>query len=69
MNMDVAKENLAAKKEAYDKYKMEEYINDTVEYTEACVELSILAAEEAKLATLEAIEASKEYEDKYGNEG
>ena len=69
MNMDVAKENLVAKKEDYDKYKMEEYINDTVEYAEACVELSILAAEEAKLATLEAIEASKEYEDKYGNEG
>ena len=68
MNIDVAKENLKAKKEAYDKAQMEEYICDVIEYAEACVELSILAAEEAKLATLEAIDASVEYDEKYGNQ-
>ena len=68
MNIDVAKEKLAEKKEARDKAKMEEYIEDMVEYAEACLELSILAAEEAKLATLEAIDAQAEYEDLYGTE-
>lgn len=69
MNIDVTKEMLAAKKEEYDKTKMEEYINDVVEYAQACVELSILAAEEAKLATLEAIAAQAKYEEMYGEDG
>lgn len=68
MNLDVAKEKIAEKKVAYDKSKMEEYINDTIEYAESCVELSILAAEEAQLATLEAIAAQEEYEELYGSE-
>lgn len=68
MNMKVAKEQLVAKKEAYDKFKMEEYINDTLEYAEACVALSVLAEEEAELAILEAIDASIEYDEKYGSE-
>ena len=38
------------------------------EYASACAELSILAAEEAKLAALEAVAAEKEYDEKYGNE-
>ena len=69
MNIDVAKEKLAEKKEAHNKAQMEDYIVDTVEYAEACVELSILAAEEAQLATLEAIAAQGEYEEKYGEKG
>ena len=68
MNIEVAKEKLAAEKEAYDKFKMEEYINDTLEYAEACVALANLAEEEANLAILEAIDASIEYDEKYGNE-
>lgn len=68
MNIDSAKADLAAKKEAHDKAKMEEYIADVAEYAEACITLSVLAAEEAKLATLEAIAAEAEYEEKYGNE-
>ena len=66
--MDVAKEHWTEKKEAYDKAKMEEYINDMVEYAEASVELSVLAAEEAKLATLEAIASQMEYNEKYGSD-
>ena len=68
MNIDVAKEELAAKKEAHDKASLEEYIKDMTEYASACAELSILAAEEAKLAALQAVAAEKEYDEKYGNE-
>lgn len=68
MNIDVAKEKLAAKKEAHDKASLENYIEDVTEYASACIELSILAAEEAKHATLEAIAAQQEYDEKYGNE-
>lgn len=68
MNIDVAKADLAAKKEAHDKEKFAKYIEDTAEYAAACVELSILAAEEAKLATLETIAAQKEFEERYGAE-
>ena len=66
MNIDVAKEEIAAKKEAKDKESLENYIEDITEYASACVELSLLAAEEARLAVLEAMEAEKEYEEKYG---
>ena len=68
MNIDVAKERVAAKKEAYDKAKMEEYIDEVIMYAESCVELSILAAKEAKLAVLEAVAAQTEYEERYGVE-
>ena len=67
MNIDVAKEELAAKKEAYDKASLENYIEEVIEYASACAELSILAAEEAKLAALEAVSAQKEYAEKYGD--
>ena len=68
MNIDAAKADLAAKKEAHDKASFEKYIDDTIEYAAACIELSILAAEEAKLATPEAIAAEQEYNEKYGSE-
>ena len=68
MNFNVAKEEMQARKEIRDKEKLEKYIEDMIEYAEACVILSELAAEEAKLARLEAIEAQTEYEEKYGKE-
>ena len=68
MNIDVAKKDLAEKKAAHDKASLEKYIEDTTEYASACIELSLLAAEEAKLAVLEAAAAQKEYDEKYGNE-
>lgn len=67
MNIEVAKEELAAKKEAHDKASLEAYIDEITDYAQACAELSILAAEEAKIASLEAISAEKEYNEKYGN--
>lgn len=66
MNMNVAKEEREAKKAAKDKADLEKYIDETVEYAEACVILSQLAAEEAKLAKIEAILAQDEYDEKYG---
>lgn len=67
MNIDVAKEELQAKKEAHDKASLEKYIEEVTEYASACAELSLLAAEEAKLAALEAVSAQKEYDEKYGD--
>lgn len=67
MNIDVAKHELEEKKEAYDKASLEAYIDEITDYASACVELSILAAEEGKLAALEAISAQAEYDEKYGN--
>ena len=66
MNIDAAKAELAARKEAHDKEQAEKYIEDLIEYAETCIILSGLAAEEAKLAKLEATKAQKEYEEKYG---
>ena len=54
--------------DGWEKEKLEKYIEDMIEYAEACVILSELAAEEAKLARLEVIEAQAEYEEKYGKE-
>ena len=68
MNIDAAKEELAARKEAHDKASLEKYIDDVTEYASACVELSILASQESKLAALEVVKAEQEYEEKYGNE-
>ena len=42
--------------------KYEKNIDETIEYASACIELSILAASEAKLAALEAVAAEQEYE-------
>lgn len=67
-NLNAAKEELAARKEAHDKASLEKYIDDVTEYASACVELSILASQEAKLAALEVVKAEQEYEEKYGNE-
>ena len=66
MNFDKAKAEMEARKEIHDKEKLEKYIEDMIEYAETCVILSALAAEEAKLAGLEAMEAQKEYDEKYG---
>lgn len=68
MNIDVAKKELAEKKLEHDKNSLASYIDEVMEYASACLELSSLAKEEARLATLEAIAAEKEYEEKYGDE-
>ena len=67
MNMQVAKEEREAKKVAKDREDLKDYIDETVEYAEACVILAQLATEEAKQAKLEAILAQDEYDEKYNN--
>lgn len=68
MNFKVAKENIEAKKEARSKEKLSKYIDDELEYAEQSIAFALLAAEEAKLAFLEAIEAQNEYDEKYGEQ-
>lgn len=68
MNFKVAKENIEAKKEARSKEKLSKYIDDELEYAEQSIAFALLAAEEAKLAFLEAVEAQSEYDEKYGEE-
>ena len=68
MKVEEAKDKLAQKKEAKDKEKLEKYIDDTIEYAQDCVAMSVLAAKEAKLAFLEALDAELEYEEKYGED-
>ena len=67
MNFKVAKENIQERKEIHDKEKLSKYIDDQLEYAEQSVTLSLLAAEEARVAFLEAVEAQKEYDEKYGD--
>ncbi len=68
MNFKVAKENIQERKEARDKEKLSKYVDDELEYAEQSVALALLAAEEAKLAFLEAVDAQREYDEKYGEE-
>ena len=68
MELNVAKENIAEKKEAKDKEKLSKYIDDELEYAESSLQLAFLAAQEAKLAFLEAVAAQKEYDEKYGED-
>ena len=56
---------LADKKEARDKAKLEKYIDYRLEYTSDCIALALLAAYEAKLSFIEALEAEAEYEELY----
>lgn len=68
MNFNVAKEKIDQKKEIHDKEKLSKYIDDQLEYAEQSIALALLAASEAKVAFLEAVEAQKEYDEKYGKE-
>ncbi len=65
MNIEAAKKIVDEKKEEFDKDNSEKYIKAKIEYADALVNLSKLTAEEAKLAYLEALEAQKEFEEKY----
>lgn len=68
MDLEVAKEKMQDKKDARDKEKLSKYIDDELDYAADCIEYSLLAAKEAKLAMLEAIEAQAEYDEKYGDD-
>lgn len=68
MELNVAKENIAEKKEARDKEKLSKYIDDELEYADQSIALAFLAVEEAKVAFLNAVEAQQEYDEKYGDD-
>ena len=68
MDLNVAKENIAEKKDAKDKEKLSKYIDDELDYAESSLQLAFLAAQEAKLAFLEAVAAQEEYDEKYGKD-
>ena len=51
-----------------DKEKLSKYIDDELEYAESSLQLAFLAAQEAKLAFLEAVAAQEEYDEKYGKD-
>ena len=57
---------LEEKKEARDKAKLEKYIDSRLDYAKDSIALAVMAAQEAKVAFLEAIEAQSEYEELYG---
>ena len=68
MTFNAAKAEMEERKEIHEKEKLAKYIDDMVEYAETCAILSELAAAEAKLARLEAINAQLEYDEKYGED-
>lgn len=62
-NINEAKAKLEDKKETRNKEKLEKYIDDRLEYTSDCIALALVAADEAKLSFLEALEAQAEYDE------
>ena len=65
--IDGQKEKIQAKKDARDQKKLEKYIDEQLDYAEDCFAVALYALEEAKVAFIEAVEATIEYEEKYGN--
>ena len=63
---DELKQNIHDRREANDAKKLARYIDDTLEYSEDCAELSLLFAAESRVAVLEALLAMEEYDEKYG---
>jgi hypothetical protein len=64
---DNAKSKIEAKKDARDQKKLEKYIDDQIEYAADCIAVALMALDEAQIAFLQAVEAAKEYDEKYGN--
>ena len=62
---ELFKDNLQEKKEADDARKLAKYIDDMIEYSDNCAELSLLFAAESKAAMLEALLAMEEFDEKY----
>lgn len=63
-----AKKNIEIKKEEKSKEKIEKYIDSKIDYAEDALALSLLAAQEAKIAFLEAVKAQADYDELYGKE-
>lgn len=68
MDMKEAKKEIEERKEAKDKAKLEKYIENSLDYAADSIELALMAAQEAKIAFLEALETQAEYDELYGEE-
>ena len=66
-SLDDLKLKLADKKDEYDKERFAKSIDKKLDYVDSCIELSLYLQAEAKLAFLEALQDSAEYEEKYGD--
>ena len=64
----LVQEKIDAKLEEKDAKKLANYIDEMIDYSDGCVELSLLFAAEAKLAALEALLAMEEYDSLYAKD-
>ena len=68
LTKEVARDNIAEKKEARDKEAQERRIIDLLDYADNCQELALALAAESNLAILEAAAEAAEYAEKYGDD-
>ena len=68
MDLKEAKKEMEERKEARDRAKLEKYIENRLDYAGDSIEIALMAAGEAKVAFLEALEASLEYDELYGDD-
>lgn len=57
-SINEAKAKLESKKDERDKARLDKYIDDRLEYSSDCIALALYALDEAKVAFLEALDAS-----------
>lgn len=67
MNAEALQSSLQEKKDAYDQKKLEKYIEDQLDYAQEAEAMAELLLANAALAVLEAVSASEEYAEKYGD--
>lgn len=67
-NLKETKEKIALRKEERNKEKLEKHIDDELEYASYALSVALMAAGEAKLAFLEAVDSQLEYDELYENE-
>lgn len=64
-NLKEMKEKISLRKEDRNKEKLEKHIEDELEYARYALSIAIIAAGEAKLAFLEAVDSQLEYDELY----
>lgn len=68
-NLKEMKEKISLRKEDRNKEKLEKHIEDELEYARYALSIAIIAAGEAKLAFLEAVDSQLEYDELYEYKG
>ena len=67
MNMEARKEKITAKKDARDKAKQEQRIEELLDYADSCQVMALSWALEMESALLAASEEAADYVEKYGD--